>query len=197
MNLRNNARDRQKSDPDKTLFWRQPDFSPRRSANPFTSPSVLLSRTLLYTLAEESMSLWSTGHPSAHLSWFCHKESADFYEEHTDVDSRTGAVVFTGERIRIRSGRNTFAQGGAPQKCGGADIANGPFDYSTPSITQTTFNGMNGSPISTSFTITAPSVDPKNDSAEVIDVFPGRGPDRRLFAYRLRHNQRAGNLESR
>ena len=70
---------------------------------------------------------------------------------------------------------SAFAQGGPPQKCGGADIANGPFNYSTPSITQTTFNGMNGSPISTSFTITAPSVDPNKDSAEVIDVFPGQG----------------------
>ena len=72
-------------------------------------------------------------------------------------------------------GVTTFAQGGASQKCGGADIANGPFNYSTPSITQTTFNGMNGSPITTSFSITAPSVDPKHNSAEVIDVFPGQG----------------------
>lgn len=72
-------------------------------------------------------------------------------------------------------GVTTFAQGGASQKCGGADIANGPFNYSTPSITQTTFNGMNGSSITTSFSITAPSVDPKHNSAEVIDVFPGQG----------------------
>ena len=69
---------------------------------------------------------------------------------------------------------SAFAQGGASQKCGGADIANGPFNYSTPSITQTTFNGMNGSPITTSFTITAPSVNGQNDPA-VIDVFPGEG----------------------
>ena len=71
-------------------------------------------------------------------------------------------------------GVTTFAQGGAPQKCGGADIANGPFTYSTPNVPQTTFNGMNGSPISTSFTITAPSVNGQNDPA-VIDVFPGEG----------------------
>jgi hypothetical protein len=71
-------------------------------------------------------------------------------------------------------GVTTFDQGGAPKKCGGADIATGPFNYSTPSIIQTTFNGMNGSPISTSFTITAPSVQGQND-ATVIDVFPGEG----------------------
>src|SRR4029450_12484961 len=68
---------------------------------------------------------------------------------------------------------SAFAQGGG--RCGGVDIANGPFDYSKPRITQTTFNGTGVSPISTSFTITAPSVDPKQNSAEVIDVFPGEG----------------------
>jgi len=71
---------------------------------------------------------------------------------------------------------SAFAQGGGPQKCGGADIANGPFIYSTPSITQTTLNGTGGSPISTSFTVTAPSVNGKNDPV-LLDVFPGEGND--------------------
>ena len=78
---------------------------------------------------------------------------------------------------------SAFAQGGGngqgggqTQKCGGADIANGPFVYSTPGVTQTTFNGTGGLPISTSFTITAPSVNGQNDS-NVIDVFPGEGND--------------------
>ena len=71
---------------------------------------------------------------------------------------------------------SAFAQRGGPQKCGGADIANGPFEYSTLSVAQTTFNGTGGSPIPTSFTITAPSVNGTNDPA-VIDVFPGEGND--------------------
>ena len=85
---------------------------------------------------------------------------------------RTSLTVTLGLAFCLTAG-SAFAQ---PQKCGGADIANGPFTYSTPSITQTTFNGTVGSPLSTSFTITAPSVKGQNDSG-VVDVFPGEGND--------------------
>lgn len=88
------------------------------------------------------------------------------------MNNRHALTVGLGLAVCLASG-SAFAQGGAPQKCGGADIANGPFTYSTPSITQTTFNGTGGSPVSTSFTITAPSV--KGQNLDVIDVFPGEG----------------------
>jgi hypothetical protein len=91
------------------------------------------------------------------------------------MNNQKSLTVGLGLAFCLASG-SAFAQGGASQKCGGADIANGPFIYSTPSITQTTFNGMGGSSINTSFTITAPSVNGKNDP-NVIDVFPGEGND--------------------
>jgi len=83
-------------------------------------------------------------------------------------------VVGSGLAFCLASG-SAFAQEG-PQKCGGGDIANGPFTYSTPSITETTFNGTGGAPISTSFTVTAPTVNGKNDPVQA-DVFPGEGKD--------------------
>jgi hypothetical protein len=91
------------------------------------------------------------------------------------MNGRKSLTLGLGLAFCLASG-SAFAQGGGPQKCGGADIANGPFIYSTPSITQTTFNGTGGSSISTSFSITAPSKEGKNDP-DVIDVFPGEGND--------------------
>ncbi|MDD2582220.1 MAG: hypothetical protein PHR66_09525 [Desulfuromonadaceae bacterium] len=59
-------------------------------------------------------------------------------------------------------------------KCDGADIANGPFLYTALGATQATFNGSGGAPVSTSFNITAPSVDSRQQS-ELPDLFPGEG----------------------
>jgi len=86
------------------------------------------------------------------------------------MNGRTSLTVGLGLAFCLATG-SAFAQ---PQKCGGVDIANGPFTYSTPSVTETTFNGTGGSPISTSFTITAPAVNGKNDP-DATDVFPGEG----------------------
>ncbi len=62
----------------------------------------------------------------------------------------------------------------ATSKCGGADIANGPFVYTALSVTQATFNGASNTPITTNFGITAPAVDPKQQT-DLTDMFPGEG----------------------
>ena len=62
----------------------------------------------------------------------------------------------------------------AAGKCDGADIANGPFLYTALGVTQATFNGSGGAPVSTNFNITAPSVDSRQQS-ELPDLFPGEG----------------------
>jgi hypothetical protein len=59
------------------------------------------------------------------------------------------------------------------QKCGGADIANGPFSYIALGTIATTFNGAGGSAVTTSFTVTAPS--PSPDDSSVPNVFAGQG----------------------
>lgn len=64
-------------------------------------------------------------------------------------------------------------QGGPPQKCGGADIADGPFSYAALGVAQATFSGNGGASVDTSFSVTAPS--PKTDNPEVPNVFPGQG----------------------
>jgi|GEM_PF-4139999 len=60
------------------------------------------------------------------------------------------------------------------QKCGGSDIANGPFTYETQGLTQTTFSGTGGASVPTSFNVTAPS--PSQDTTDP-DVFPGQGAE--------------------
>ncbi len=62
----------------------------------------------------------------------------------------------------------------AAEKCGGADIANGPLTYTPLGVSQATFTGSDGSPVTTSFNVTAPSVDPKQQT-DAPDVFPGQG----------------------
>ncbi len=62
----------------------------------------------------------------------------------------------------------------ATGKCDGADVANGPFAYTALSITQATFNGSDGTSVSTNFSITAPSVDTSHQ-ANLPDLFPGEG----------------------
>ncbi len=62
----------------------------------------------------------------------------------------------------------------AAGKCGGADIANGPFTYNGLDPSQATFTGSGGSSVNTSITVTAPSVDPKQQT-DAPDVFPGEG----------------------
>lgn len=59
-------------------------------------------------------------------------------------------------------------------KCEGTDIANGPFIYSVPGVTEAVFTGSSGSSLTTSFTITAPSVASKQQTSAP-DVFPGEG----------------------
>ena len=46
----------------------------------------------------------------------------------------------------VLTSSGTFA---APQKCGGADLANGPFSYTALGVTQATFNGPGGAPLAT------------------------------------------------
>jgi hypothetical protein len=62
----------------------------------------------------------------------------------------------------------------ATGKCDGADIANGPFVYTPLGVSQATFNGSGGSPVSTNFSITAPSV-ASNQQTDLPDLFPGEG----------------------
>jgi hypothetical protein len=59
-------------------------------------------------------------------------------------------------------------------KCGDTDIANGPFTYTGLDVSQATFTGSGGGSVSASFSITAPSVDPKQQTGAP-DVFPGEG----------------------
>jgi len=79
--------------------------------------------------------------------------------------------MFIGAVLMLSSA-NTGAL--AAGKCDGADIANGPFVYTVLGVTQATFNGSGGTPVATNFSITAPSVDPKQQS-ELPDLFPGEG----------------------
>ncbi|HUX28356.1 MAG TPA: hypothetical protein VMV39_06185, partial [Terracidiphilus sp.] len=58
------------------------------------------------------------------------------------------------------------------QKCDGSDIANGPFTYAALGVTSATFTGSGGSPVTTSFSVTAPS--PTSDT-DLPNVFPGQG----------------------
>jgi len=64
---------------------------------------------------------------------------------------------------------STFAYAES-NKCGGADIANGPFAYTALGITNTTFNGTGGSAVSTSFSVRAPSPDPDTDPEDEASV---------------------------
>ena len=59
-------------------------------------------------------------------------------------------------------------------KCGGADIANGPFTYTSLDVSQATFTGTGGASVPASFGITAPAVDPKHQT-DAPDLFPGEG----------------------
>ena len=65
---------------------------------------------------------------------------------------------------------------GSPQRCGGVDIANGPFAYSAASPNSALFDEASTDATS-GFTVTAPSPNP-NTAAP--DVFPGQGQDRCL-----------------
>ncbi len=62
----------------------------------------------------------------------------------------------------------------AEQKCGGNDIANGPFIYTALLTTEATFNGTGGQQVITGFNVTAPSVDPKHDT-DLPNIFAGEG----------------------
>jgi len=66
----------------------------------------------------------------------------------------------------------TSAQNG-PQKCGGADIATGPFAYTNYGANSATLNGSAAGAVATGFTVTAPT--PSPDSPAVMNVFPGQG----------------------
>ena len=60
-----------------------------------------------------------------------------------------------------------------PQKCGGADIATGPFAYSNYGTGSGTFNGNAPGTIATGFTVAAPA--PSPDLQEIPNVFAGQG----------------------
>ncbi len=60
----------------------------------------------------------------------------------------------------------------AEQKCGGVDIANGPFTYIALDVTQATFNGNSAESVTTYFGVTAPSV---ANQSNLPDIFPGEG----------------------
>ncbi len=64
------------------------------------------------------------------------------------------------------------AWGQSSQKCDGADIATGPFTYAALGATSATFNGIGGSPVSTSFSVVAPSPSP---DTSLPNMFPGQG----------------------
>jgi hypothetical protein len=66
----------------------------------------------------------------------------------------------------------TFAQN-PPQKCGGADIATGPFAYSNYGTGSATFNGTVPGTVTTGFTVAAPA--PSPDNPLVPNVFAGQG----------------------
>lgn len=58
------------------------------------------------------------------------------------------------------------------EKCGGADIANGPFAYTQTGIFNATFSGTGGDVLNAGFDVAAPM--PKTDTAAE-NVFPGQG----------------------
>jgi hypothetical protein len=82
-------------------------------------------------------------------------------------------LIFLGA-VYLLAVASTSALADGTGKCGGADIANGPFGYSALGVTQATFNGQGGLPVSTNFSITAPSVDSKQQT-DLPDIFPGEG----------------------
>jgi len=79
-------------------------------------------------------------------------------------------TVFSGVIFILTIAGSTTAVGAA--KCDGTDIANGPFNYPSPGVTQATFSGTGGSPVNTSFNVAAPS--PSRDT-DAPNVFPGQG----------------------
>jgi hypothetical protein len=74
--------------------------------------------------------------------------------------------------IAILAAMGGTAWAGAPEKCGGADIANGPFAYTPTGILSAKFSGTAGDALTTGFDVTAPK--PKTDTPAE-NVFPGQG----------------------
>ncbi|MRR06140.1 MAG: hypothetical protein EG828_04225 [Deltaproteobacteria bacterium] len=81
------------------------------------------------------------------------------------------ALIFLSAVLLLATASNNALATG---KCDGADIANGPFVYTSLSLNQATFNGPGGAQVSTNFSVTAPSVDTKQQTA-LPDLFPGEG----------------------
>jgi hypothetical protein len=79
-------------------------------------------------------------------------------------------TVFSGVILLLTIASAASAAGAA--KCDGTDIANGPFSYTSPGVTQATFSGTGGSPVNISFNVAAPS---PNKDTSAPDVFPGQG----------------------
>lgn len=78
-------------------------------------------------------------------------------------------VMYLGALLLLAGAGSAWA---VPEKCGGADIANGPFSYIATGLTQATFSGSGGSDVSSSFNVAAPNASP-DTSAQ--NVFPGQG----------------------
>jgi hypothetical protein len=73
----------------------------------------------------------------------------------------------------------TAASARGAEKCDGADIANGPFAYTSSGLTQATFSGTGGSAVNFNFTAVAPF--PKTDTIAP-NVFPGQGAQNQCAA---------------
>lgn len=79
-------------------------------------------------------------------------------------------VFYLSAFLLLAGASSVWAAG--PEKCGGADIANGPFAYTSTGLTQATFSGSGGSDVSSSFNVTAPNASPDTLAQ---NVFPGQG----------------------
>ncbi|OFV98670.1 MAG: hypothetical protein A3F68_03630 [Acidobacteria bacterium RIFCSPLOWO2_12_FULL_54_10] len=89
-------------------------------------------------------------------------------------------ISLSGLMLALVMAPGLWAQG-EPQKCGGRDIATGPFIYASLLEGQlTTFTGDEGENGEGNFSVTAPI--PNVDSEEIDNVFAGEGQDRCLVS---------------
>lgn len=82
--------------------------------------------------------------------------------------ARVAAVL-----VLVTAGTAVTSAQNPPQKCGGSDIANGPFAYSNYGTGSGTFNGTVPGTVNTGFTVAAPA--PSPDLPLVPNVFAGQG----------------------
>ena len=85
----------------------------------------------------------------------------------------TGSVRFAAILVLVTAATVGTSAQNSPQKCGGSDIATGPFAYSNHGTASGTFNGTVAGTINTGFTVAAPA--PSSDLPLVPNVFAGQG----------------------